>query len=232
VTVVAPNEFRLRVAYQKTGRLRFLSHLEVSHALERSSRRAAIPYAVTRGYTPRLKVAFGPALPVGTAGEREYFDVWLTRYVPAGDILGSLRGAAPTGLQPVDAGYVSDALPSLSAACTIAEYEVVIDQEGLSADQVRDALAAVISRGELSVHRKGKLKVFDLARSLPKEPKVGSLDRHIVIEMTTRMGPDGSLRPEQLLEEGLLHAGHSGTIVRVTRTDTFVETEEGLRRPL
>jgi len=232
VSVVAPDEFRLRICYRKEGRLRFLSHLEVSRAIERSARRAGMPYAVTRGFTPRLKAAFGPALPVGTAGQREYVDVWLTRYVPADELVGRLRGAAPEGLEPVRAGYVSDALPSLSAACTIAEYEVVIEGDGLSADQVHDAVSTVVADGELTVSRKGKVKVFDLDRSLPKEPKVGSHDRQILITMTTRMGPEGSLRPDQLVEEAFRRTGLPGSIARITRTETLIETEDGMRRPL
>ena len=37
------SDFRLRVCYEKTGRLRFLSHLEVVRAVERAIRRAALP---------------------------------------------------------------------------------------------------------------------------------------------------------------------------------------------
>ena len=86
---VASGEFRLRVRYRKTGRLRWLSHLEVVHALERSIRRARLPYAVTQGFSPHMKASFGPALPVGTAGEHEYFDVWLTGYTDAPRLCGS-----------------------------------------------------------------------------------------------------------------------------------------------
>ncbi len=49
------------------------------------------PYAVTQGFNPHMKVAFGPALPVGTAGENEYYDVWLTRYTDASEVLSALR---------------------------------------------------------------------------------------------------------------------------------------------
>ena len=68
---MADMPFRLRVSFAKTGRLRFLSHLEVVHALERAVRRTELEYAVTQGFNPRMKIAFGPALPVGTAGQRQ-----------------------------------------------------------------------------------------------------------------------------------------------------------------
>ena len=38
--------------FRKSGRLRFLSHLELARALERSVRRAGLPYAVTQGSAP------------------------------------------------------------------------------------------------------------------------------------------------------------------------------------
>jgi radical SAM-linked protein len=232
VKAVAAGEFRLRICYRKKDRLRFLSHLEVSRALERTARRAEIPYAVTRGFTPRLKAAFGPALPVGTAGEREYWDIWMSRYVPAEEILGRLEGAAPQDLEPVETAYVSERLPSLSAACTIGVYEVVVEGEGLTAEQVQSALDGVVADGEIKVERKGKTKVFNLASSLPKEARARSHGQEIRVSFTTRMGPQGSLRPETLIDVALDRAGLSGTIRCITRTDTLIEEEGGMRRPL
>ena len=229
---MAAGEFRLRVCYGKKDRLRFLSHLEVSRALERAARRADIPYAVTKGFTPRLKAAFGPALPVGTAGEREYWDIWMSRYIPAEEILGRFEQATPQGLEPVDAAYVSEGLPSLSAACTIGVYEVVVEGERLTAEQVQDALDGVVADGEIKVERKGKTKVFDLASSLPKEVQARSYGQEIRVSFTIRMGPQGSLRPETLMHVALDRAELSGTITCITRTDTLIEEEGGMRRPL
>ena len=47
-----PNLFRLRVGYCKQGRLALLSHLEIARALERAVRRAALPFAVSQGFSP------------------------------------------------------------------------------------------------------------------------------------------------------------------------------------
>ena len=58
--------FRLRVAFPKEGRLAHLSHLETARACERSVRRAGLSYAVSQGFNPSMRIAFGPALPVGT----------------------------------------------------------------------------------------------------------------------------------------------------------------------
>jgi radical SAM-linked protein len=232
VNAVASGEFRLRVGFGKTGRLRWLSHLEVIHALERSIRRAGLAYAVTQGYVPHMKVAFGPALPVGTAGENEYYDVWLTRYTKARDLLQALQHATPADLAPGDAAFVAADEPSLAAALTIAKYEVEVEGKE-SPHQLHAALKGLADAGTLTVEHKGKHKVFDLARSLPEETRVTKSANGNSVALTVRIGPQGSLRPEALVRAALASAELAGTVVRVTRTDTLVEKEEGVwARPL
>ena len=85
------DSFRLRVCFAKRGRAAYLSHLEVAHALERAVRRAGLPYAITQGFSPHMKIAFGAALPVGIGGERELFDVYLTSYIPPEEALQTHR---------------------------------------------------------------------------------------------------------------------------------------------
>lgn len=215
---MADTTFRLRVTYGKTGRLRFLSHLEVTHAVERCIRRAGVAYAVTQGFNPRMKVAFGPALPVGTAGLAESYDVWLTRFVPPAEALAVLRGVCPEGLAPVEARYLPESVPSLTAALTLAEYEVVVGGPGVGPDRVGEALEAILVEGSVTLLHKGTPKVFDLAVFLPKEPTVGAHLGGTVVSLTTRMGASGTLRPEALIAEALRRSSVDGAVTHVTRT--------------
>lgn len=217
--------FRLRVTYGKTGRLRFLSHLEVTRAAERSVRRAGLAYAVTQGFNPRMKVAFGPALPVGTAGLAESYDVWLTRFVPPAEALDALRAATPEGLAPVEARYVPEREPSLTAALTLAEYEVVAGGPDVGPDRMRIGLEAVLADGTLTLQHKGTPKVFDLAVFLPKEPTVGEYPGGSMVRMTTRMGASGTLRPEAFISEAIRRTSADGAVTSVTRTGLRPEGE-------
>lgn len=229
---MARGEFRLRVCYRKSGRLRWLSHLEVVHALERSVRRAGLPCAMTQGFNPHMKMAFGPALPVGTASENEYYDVWLTRYTGAEELLGLLMNATPEDLKPVAAVFVSDGEPSLAASLTIAKYVVELKGEKSSGEQVHAAVTGLVDSGVLEVTQKGKVKVFDLARSLPEEARVTQSADGSAVELTVRMGPEGSLRPEVLVRAALEIASLEVSVVQVTRVDTLVEKEGVWARPL
>jgi radical SAM-linked protein len=224
---VASGEFRLRATYRKSGRLRWLSHLEVTRALERSVRRASLPYAVSHGFHPHMRIAFGPALPVGTAGERECFDVWVTRYLPAAEAQRLLAGSLPEGLMVLDARYVASSAPALSSGALVGVYDVTIEGKEVTATEVLAALEETIATGTLEVERRRKTKVFDLARTLPKEPDVRCQDGSIVVKVTVRIGPEGSLRPEVLLTVALEGAGLDGAVTAVTRTDMLIESEEG-----
>ena len=223
--------FRLRVRFGKLGRLRHLSHLEVMRALERSIRRADMPYAVTQGFSPHMKAAFGPALPVGTAGLNEYYDLWLRELVPVPEALARLRAATPAGLAPGAARYVPEKAPSLSAALTIARYDVGVGP-AVGPDELVRAVEDVLARAELTVQAKGKTKVFDLASMLPEEPHVSSSETGSIVAITTRMGASGSLRPEALVGQALVLAGLPDAITTVTRTDLLQEAEGGYSRPL
>ncbi|MFN3739590.1 MAG: TIGR03936 family radical SAM-associated protein [Thermodesulfovibrionales bacterium] len=66
---------RIRAEFSKTGELKYLSHLELSRLIERALRRANIPLSYTEGFHPMPRISFGPALPVGVEGWREYFDM-------------------------------------------------------------------------------------------------------------------------------------------------------------
>lgn len=201
-------------------------------ACERTIRRAGLPYAVTQGFSPKMRIAFGPALPVATGGLREYYDVWLRVHVPAEEALERLRASSPAHLAPYEAAYVGEAEPSLSATLTIASYDVVLSGEEVRPETIEPALGAVMADGSLEVEHKGKKKVFDLATSLPKGAMVSVVEGRTVVTVVVRIGPQGSLRPESLLRRALSAAGIDGAVDTVTRVDLFSEDGEAWRRPL
>lgn len=219
--------FRLRICFQKVGRLRFLSHLEVVRACERAVRRAGLPYAVSQGFTPRMRVSFGPALPVGTAGEREYLDLMLVRFLPAEEVLSILCRAASEDLAPRACGYVPPREASLAAALTIATYDVRLERR-IPQDRVECAFRGLLEAGTLSVDHKGKTKVFDLTQAVPKDPGLRVDAAGTVIEIATRIGEKGSLRPEAFVSAAL----GTDAVGPVTRTGLLIETTEGWRAPL
>jgi radical SAM family uncharacterized protein/radical SAM-linked protein len=114
----------IRVEFSKTGRLRYLSHLELVVTLQRAIRRAGFPLEYSKGFHPFPKISFGPPLGVGVAGLHEYFDMEVT---PPFDLVSNTRelnALLPEGLYIKDMSFVPAKAESLNSFITRYEYEI------------------------------------------------------------------------------------------------------------
>ena len=90
---------RLRILYERKGPAVYLSQLETQHIFDRALRRAALPPAFSQGYHPLPLLSFGRALPVGVAGEDEWFTIVLRERVDTAEALLGLNMGLPGGLR-------------------------------------------------------------------------------------------------------------------------------------
>ena len=182
-----PNLFRLRVEYRKQGRLALLSHLEIARALERAVRRADLPFAVSQGFSPHMKIAFGSALPVGVGSTCEIFDLQMTRYVAPEKALAALQAASVPDLMPYECRYIGPRDAAASVAYPVAAYRAELSfapEGGLSVPD------------EIRVVRKKKEKVLTVADYLLD----GIALEGAVASFELEAKPTGSLRPDVLLK--------------------------------
>jgi hypothetical protein len=137
------------MCYAKTGRLAYLSHLELVRALERLIRRSGLPFAVTQGFSAHMRHAPGPALPVGTRGLGELFDVWLTEYVKAEPALHALRRATVPGLEIREVTYVDPKAKGLAATHVIEDYslEIQLGRGAMAEASAPEAVGAAAEAG-------------------------------------------------------------------------------------
>ena len=195
----APRVFRLRSTFIERDRLAMLSHLEVAHALERTVRRAGLPFAVSQGFSPHMKIAFGAALPVGVGSTCEVFDLQLRAYVPADEALAALQQASVPDLMVQDCRYIEGKAPAASVAFPFSMYEARFDAP----------VSSVVVPEAITVVRKRKEKTLVVAEFLAV-PFACDGDR---VTFTLEAKPTGSLRPDVLLQ----HCGFGANIVSITR---------------
>lgn len=177
--------FRLRVVFVKAGRLAMLSHLEVAHALERAVRRAGLPFAVSQGFSPHMRIAFGAALPVGVGGRHEFFDLLLTEYVAPEEALRRLQGSSAADMMPMTCAYVEHNAPAASVAFPLSTYEALLSC----------APSRIVVPDEVRVVRKKKEKVLATGDFL-----AGVLEQDgECVRFTLEAKPTGSLRPDVFL---------------------------------
>jgi radical SAM-linked protein len=93
-----PADYHYLIRYTKTGMARYLSLHDVRRAWERSTRRASLPLAYSRGFSPKPRLTFGPPLAVGAEGLRECVILSLREELPATLVQERLAATAIAGL--------------------------------------------------------------------------------------------------------------------------------------
>jgi radical SAM-linked protein len=89
-----------RLAFTKTGRARFLSHLDLSTTLLRALARARLPILFSEGFHPHPKISFAFATPVGMESLEEYADIQ-SEVLPENtdELLGRINACLPDGVK-------------------------------------------------------------------------------------------------------------------------------------
>ena len=187
-------KFRLRCTYVKQGRLAYLSHLEVIRALERCVRRARLPFAVSCGFSPHMRLHFGSALPVGIGSTCEIFDITLKEYVAPQKALEALQRVQVSHLKVINCEYVDNSLPAASVAFPFSTYEVVLS-EHVQNFTFPETITLIKKKKER------EMRISDFL--------VGELQIHTnsesesVLTFTLVSKPAGSMRPDKLVQEAL-----------------------------
>jgi len=160
-------EHRLRFRFTKSGVWRFLSHLELMRLFRLALRRSGLPLAYSRGFHPHLRISFGPALPVGHAGEEEPVDIFFAAAVAPDVVEGLLNRELPEGVRVISGEEIPMRAPALDALSWEMEYDVRLpagaDRAGIE-ERVRGFLAAGEVWGEKKT--KGKVRSVDLRRGI------------------------------------------------------------------
>ena len=202
-----PRLFRLRVVFVKQGRLAMLSHLELCRALERAVRRAGLPYAVSQGFSPHMRIAFGAALPVGVGGSHEFFDLFLERYVAPQKCFDALVAASAPDLMVQSCAYVEHSAPAASVAFPVCTYRV----------EFSAAPDRFVTPEEVTVVRKKKEKTLSVSDFLVEPVRFDEEAPNVAL-FSLEAKPEGSLRPDVFVKsciEATIASGGAAADLRV-----------------
>jgi radical SAM family uncharacterized protein/radical SAM-linked protein len=160
---------RFRFIFEKSGDMRFLSHLEVLRTFSRAIQRAGLRVAHTRGFNPHPKIVFSPPIPVGVESRMELVDIPLLEISGEPRILEVFRkiqGGLPKGLRPWAAWRLGPGFISAANSVATATYEINLPGE-FSRSDLKEEIENSIDRAmaanaiEIKRIRKGKTIYFD-----------------------------------------------------------------------
>jgi radical SAM-linked protein len=215
---------RLRLRFQKLGKVQWTSHRDVARMWERACRRVRLPLAWTAGFSPRPKISFGLALPTGAESFAEYLDLDLVEGA-AVDLDGlpeTLGAALPVGVDVTAVAVIDARAPSLQEDVDSCTWRLRIvpgaDVSGL-ADRALASASLLVER-----ERKGQLSVDDVRPAILALEAVTAADGETELEALLATRPR-AVRPNELLRA--LHPELEAT--RVCRINQWIE-RDGLRQ--
>ena len=88
-----------RVIFAKKGNIKYISHLDLVRLFQRAVRRAEIPVALSKGFSPRPKIRFKRALKLGVESEAEEATFQLDSAMSVADFSKGLQAQLPTGIE-------------------------------------------------------------------------------------------------------------------------------------
>lgn len=94
----------IRIRFKKTGRAKFISHLDLTRTMIRAVRRAGIPLWYTEGFNRHPYVTFAAPLSLGFEGLNECMDIRLVEDMSMEDMVARLNSVLPEGIEVIKAG--------------------------------------------------------------------------------------------------------------------------------
>ncbi len=180
----------IRVLFSKTGRMQFISHLDLQRTMQGAIKRAKLPVKYTEGFNPHMKMSFALPLSIGTESEKEFMDLTLTAPMGEDALCRALQAQLPREIRVL--GVVA---PTYTyAQIGWASYRLIFAQGQCTKAQVE----ALLSSPLVIVKRtKNGDREVDISTSVAKA-SVTELGGCVILEALLRADNAGYLNPEYL----------------------------------
>jgi len=201
-----PSEEKVyRMSFAKTGRARFLSHLELMQAITRAIKRSSLQLAYTAGFHPHPKISFATATSVGMESRQEFMDVTASEFLQDLSVLqGEINAALPAGVSITAIQLLPWIAKDLAKALYGFSYDLILpadtseDRMDMIGGDIEKFLAA--TSFEITRTAKGKIVTRDI-RPFVELMTLNKDDRKV--EATLRHSQTGSVRPVDIIQNVL-----------------------------
>ena len=192
----------VRIRFSKTGRIIYVSHLDVNRMMTRAVRRAELPMWYTEGFNPHPYIAFALPLSLGQSSRCEYMDIRIESDMTNNEVKEKLSAVMPEGVEIIS---VTDPVYNINEI-SAAKYQVkLIFNSENEADIFGKKADELMNGGELTAEKRGKqgrrkvLKQVNLIEQI-FEKSVEIKDNSVILNLTVAAGSSVNLNPSLLIE--------------------------------
>lgn len=153
---------RVRATFEKCGRAKYISHLDLNRCMLRTFRRSRLPIWYTEGFNPHPYYSFALALSLGFESSCEILDFNLNEDIPFDEIRDKLNAVMPEGMRIVK---VAEQKQKITA---IAKAEYCFSLVSDNAEALYAAVRELLDKSEINIEKKTKkgVKTVDIKPDL------------------------------------------------------------------
>jgi len=200
MTEQVPVRHRLRFVFAKKQAVKYIGHLDLMLAWERSLRRAKIPLVYSQGFNPRPKMQVASSLPLGTTGTAERLDIIVDETLNLDEITAQIRQALPVGLGLISIKEVALKSPALQQLLRQADYTINLETK-LHADDISYQIERIMAQDELlqTRRRRKREEQVNIRPWLHQLNLISAQNGEATITMRVSNGQHGNLRPNEVM---------------------------------
>ena len=189
----------VRLRFSKTGRLKYISHLDINRAMSRALKRAQIPLWYTEGFNPHPYMSFSLPLSLGVESLCESVDLRIIGDITNDEIKNRLNNVLPQDIKIVD--VYNDFRDNSEIVYSDYVYKFEFKDNEAAFEKIKN----VLSSDEIIALKKGKQG----RKRVMKETNIKSfIDKYsisirndvIVLNIRLLAGPEKNLNPSLLFD--------------------------------
>ena len=189
----------VRLRFSKTGRLKYISHLDINRAMSRALKRAQIPLWYTEGFNPHPYMSFSLPLSLGVESLCESVDLRIIGDITNDEIKNRLNNVLPQDIKIVD--VYDDFRDNSEVVYSDYVYKFEFKDNEAAFEKIKN----VLSSDEIIALKKGKQG----RKRVMKETNIKSfIDKYsisirndvIVLNIRLLAGPKKNLNPSLLFD--------------------------------
>ena len=212
---------KLRAIFEKKGRAKYISHLDLNRCMLRTFRRSGLPIWYTEGFNPHPYYSFALALSLGYESSCEVLDFNLNEELPLDEVRERLNAVMPEGMR-----VLSVAEPRLKiTAITSAEYSFSLKTP--SPNELCAAIEQFLSQDSILIDKRTKkgMKTVDIKPDIDVR-SVSCTDDSVDMSMCLPAGTQTNYNPSLFIDALKSFTELHFEAVNICRTGIFCENNE------
>lgn len=206
---------RIRIWYQKTGRARYISHLDMNRCMQRAMKRAGIPAWHTEGFNPHIYLTFALPLSLGYESLCEIMDCKMEEDMPLEEIQNRLNSHLPPDIRVTKVALAQEK----AEAIAFARYDLRLKREGVSPQELLERFEAFWGQERVVVTKKTKNRELEV--DLKEHLQVGEREvrgEYLCFSLLAPAGGAFSVNPNLLTDSFFASFPGDFPVAHVTRT--------------